>query len=585
MTIPVQPLPFVGSAFILDERRRLENIIEQMKIERESFRSHWTQLASYIKPRRGRFFVNDVNKGDRRNQNIIDSTPTFAARTLSSGMMSGITNPARPWFRLTVADSELADMADVKEWLHEVTLRMNIVMARSNLYNILPIYYTDLGVFGTAAMLVEEDDEDVVRCLSFPIGSYMMANDAKGRVRVFAREFQMTVRQIVEQFCTDEQGRIDLANASSTVRQLYEQNQLETRIDMTHMIGPNPEADPNKLASKYKPFASWYWETGTAKDGELLGFLQKRGYDEFPIMATRWEVTGEDVYATDCPGMTALGDIKQLQLAEKRIFQAVEKMVSPPMRAPAGLKNARLSFAPNDISFVPETQGEGIRAMQEIRPDVNHLEMKQQQARQRIEAAFFADLFLMIANDRRSQRATATEIEARHEEKLLALGPVLERLNQELLNPAIDRVFAIMARRDMLPPAPEAMQGLSLRVEYISIMAAAQRMVGIGGIDRLAAFVTNLAANTQNPQVLDKIDTDQMVDEYADMMGVSPRVVRPDEDVEAMRMARAEAAAQQQAVEQAKMEADAMAKLGSIKTDQPNAMTDLLGMRTAPGMV
>jgi hypothetical protein len=280
-----------------------------------------------------------------------------------------------------------------------------------------------------------------------------------------------------------------------------------------------------------------------------------------------------------------LGDIKQLQLAEKRIFQAVEKMVSPPMRAPAGLKNARLSFAPNDISFVPETQGEGIRAMQEIRPDVNHLEMKQQQARQRIEAAFFADLFLMIANDRRSQRATATEIEARHEEKLLALGPVLERLNQELLNPAIDRVFAIMARRDMLPPAPEAMQGLSLRVEYISIMAAAQRMVGIGGIDRLAAFVTNLAANTQNPQVLDKIDTDQMVDEYADMMGVSPRVVRPDEDVEAMRMARAEAAAQQQAVEQAKMEADAMAKLGSIKTDQPNAMTDLLGMRTAPGMV
>lgn len=585
MTIPVQPLPFVGSAYILDERRRLENIIEQMKLERESFRSHWTQLASYIKPRRGRFFVSDVNKGERRNQNIIDSTPTFAARTLSSGMMSGITNPARPWFRLTVADSELADMADIKEWLHEVTLRMNIVMARSNLYNTLPIYYTDLGVFGTAAMLIEEDDEDVIRSLSFPIGSYMLANDAKGRARVFAREFQMTVRQIVEQFCTDDKGKVNLANASSTVRQLYEQNQLETRIDVTHLIGPNPEADATRLASKYKPFASWYWETGTAKDGELLGFLQKRGYDEFPIMATRWEVTGEDVYATDCPGMTALGDIKQLQLAEKRIFQAVEKMVSPPMRAPAGLKNSRLSFAPNDISFVPEMQGEGIKPIQEIRPDVSHLEFKQQQARQRIEAAFFADLFLMIANDQRAQRATATEIEARHEEKLLALGPVLERLNQELLNPTIDRVFAIMARKDMLPPPPEAMQGMSLRVEYISIMAAAQRMVGIGGIDRLAGFVTGLAANTQNPQVLDKIDTDQMVDEYAEMMGVSPRVVRPDETVAEMRAAREEVARQMQQMEQAKMEAEAIAKLGTIKTDQPNAATDLLGLQSAPGMV
>ena len=585
MTIPVQPLPFVGSAYILDERRKLENIIEQMKIERESFRSHWTQLASYIKPRRGRFFVTDVNKGERRNQNIIDSTPTFAARTLSSGMMSGITNPARPWFRLTIADSELSDLADIKEWLHEVTLRMNIVMARSNLYNILPIYYTDLGVFGTAAMLIEEDDEDVIRCASFPIGSYMLANDAKGRARVFSREFQMTVRQIVEQFCTDDKGKVNLANASSTVRNLYEQNQMESRIDITHLIGPNPEADGSRLASKYKPFASWYWESGTAKDGELLGFLQKRGYNEFPIMATRWEVTGEDVYATDCPGMTALGDIKQLQLAEKRIFQAVEKMVSPPMRAPAGLKNSRLSFAPNDISFVPEMQGEGIKPIQEIRPDVSHLEFKQQQARQRIEAAFFADLFLMIANDKRAQRATATEIEARHEEKLLALGPVLERLNQELLNPAIDRVFAIMERKDMLPPPPESMQGMMLRVEYISIMAAAQRMVGIGGIDRLAGFVTGLAANTQNPQVLDKIDTDQMVDEYAEMMGVSPRVVRPDEDVAEMRAAREEAARQMQQMEQAKMEAEAIAKLGTIKTNEPNAATDLLGMRTAPGMV
>jgi len=129
------------------------------------------------------------------------------------------------------------------------------------------------------------------------------------------------------------------------------------------------------------------------------------------------------------------------------------------------------------------------------------------------------------------------------------------------------------------------MQGLALRVEYISIMAAAQRMVGIGGIDRLAGFVTNLAANTQNPQVLDKIDTDQMVDEYADMMGVSPRVVRPDEDVEAMRAERARAQAAMQAAQQAQMEADAMAKLGTIKTDQPNAVTDLLGMQGTPGVV
>lgn len=578
MTIPVQPIPFVGGILLSEERRRLEDLMQQMRQERESFKSHWTQLASYIKPRRARFFVTDVNKGDRRNQNIIDSTPTFAARTLSSGMMSGITNPARPWFRLTIADSSLADLDAVKEWLAETSRRMNTVMLRSNFYNVLPIHYTDLGVFGTACMAIEEDEEDIIRCLAFPIGSYMIANDDKGRVRAFAREFQMTVRQIIQKFCTDERGRVDTTPLSTTVRQLYEQNQLEVRIDISHYVGPNPTQDATREGSRFKPFASYYWETGNGRNGEPLGFLQKRGYDEFPVMASRWEVTGEDTYATDCPGMTALGDIKQLQLAEKRIFQAIEKIISPPMRAPASLKTSRLSFAPNDVSFVPDVQGAGILPMQEIRPDINHLELKQQQARQRIEAAFFADLFLMIANDTRAQRATATEIEARHEEKLLALGPVLEQLNQDLLNPVIDRIFAIMARRGLLPEPPEVLAGMPLRVEYISIMAAAQKMVGIGGIDRFAAFVTNLAQGTQNPTVLDKLDADQMVDEYGDMMGVSPKVIRSDEEVANIRNARAQAEQQQQQIEQAAMEAQAIERLAKADTSKPSVLNELLGV-------
>src|SRR3990167_3541625 len=181
--------------------QRDERLRATLELERTSFIAHWRDLSDYILPRRSRFTVTDVNKGDRRNLKIIDSSATLAARTLRSGMMAGVTSPSRPWFRLTTAEPGLAQMGEVKAWLPLVTQRMEDVFRRSNLYNSLPVMYGDLGVFGTAAMYVEEDfTGDVIRTMPFPIGSYMMGLNERMVVDVLVREFQMTVRQIVQTF-------------------------------------------------------------------------------------------------------------------------------------------------------------------------------------------------------------------------------------------------------------------------------------------------------------------------------------------------------------------------------------------------
>ena len=130
------------------ERQRYQAMRTQLDSERSSFMPTWRTLGDYILPRRPRFTVTDVNKGDRRNQNIINSTGTLAARTLQSGMMGGITSPARPWFKLTTADQDLADVSSVKDWLYQVTQRMQTAYIRSNLYNTLPLIYGDLSVLG-----------------------------------------------------------------------------------------------------------------------------------------------------------------------------------------------------------------------------------------------------------------------------------------------------------------------------------------------------------------------------------------------------------------------------------------------------
>lgn len=556
----------------LTKKQRFNLLRSQLESERSSFLSHWRELNDYILPRRGRFTSSDVNKGDRRTRNIIDSTATYSARTLRSGMMSGVTSPARPWFRLTTPDPDLAENGTVKEWLHVTGQRMSTIFLRSNLYKVLPVVYGDMGVFGTGAMAVLEDDETVIRCYAFPIGSYMLANDAKLQVRVFVREFKMTTRQIVEQFGRLSEGKPDFTNISTNVRNLWERGQFEDWIDVCHVIAPNGGYDSTKLEAKFKRFSGCYYEKASDEDK----ILEESGFDEFPILAPRWEVTGEDVYGTDCPGMTALGDIKQLQLMEKRGAQGLEKMVNPPMVAPPSMRSAKLTLLPGDVSFVQEAQNASFRPAHEVSLPLDQLEAKEDQIRFRVQRAFHEDLFLMLSNLDRKE-ITATEIMERREEKLLALGPVLEQLNQDLLDPLIDRTFAIMVRRGLIPEPPEELQGVTLKVEYISVMAQAQQQAGLAGIDRLATFVSTLAEAKQDPSVFDKFDIDQAIDEYGQMTGVPPRLIVPDEQVAAMRQARAE---QQQAAQQAETLATTAAgarDLSQADTSGKNALTDLLG--------
>lgn len=554
------------------KRQRLERMRGQLDSERQSFVTHWRNLADYVLPRQQRFLATDRNRlKSSVNNLIVNNTATLSTRTLSSGMMAGITSPARPWFTFTMDDTALAELGPVKEWLSVCAGRMREVFLRSNLYNILPMMYSDLGVFGTTACAVLEDREDVIRLYHFPIGSYMLSNSPRYQVDTLVREYQMTVRQLVEEFGED--------NVSDTVRSQYQNNSKENWVDVVHVVYPNEDYDEAKPASKFKAWASCYYEK-SATDGK---FLREAGFDEFPCLAPRWLLMGEDVYGSSCPGMDALGDIKALQLEEKRKAQAIEKMVNPPMVAPSSMRNSRASVLPGDVTYLDIQSGQqGFKPAYEVNPRINELMMDIQQNEQRIRRAFFEDLFLMIANDTRSN-ITAREIEERHEEKLLMLGPVLERLNDELLDPLIDRTFSIMLKNKLLPPPPKELQGMPIKVEYTSIMAQAMKLVGLGSMERFAGFVGNIAA--AKPETLDKVDFDQMVDVYGDSVGLPPNIVVPDDKVAEIRAARAKQQQQMQQMEQmaamaqvGQQAAQGMQAMSAADMESDNALTRMLGI-------
>ena len=543
----------------MDYMRRWTDI----KDERSTFFGHWEELSEYIMPRRGRFLTSKSNDGSKKNNKIIDSTGSMAVRTLSAGMMSGITSPARPWFRLATPEAALMEQSDVKQWLFGVEKKMRDIFSRSNLYNSLQTVYEELAVFGTGAMLISEDFDDVIRCYPFTVGEYGIAQSHRLQVDTFYREFNMTVAQLVEQF--------GMENCSDAVQTMFKSGQLDKWVEVLHVIEPNLVREYNKKDNQNMPFHSCYVEKASKNERKLL----ESGYEEFPVLAPRWHVTGVDIYGRS-PGMDVLGDVKALQIEQKRKAQGIDKMVNPPLQAPSSLRGQSASVLPGGVTYVDTMQGTqgGFRPTYEVNPRLAELQQDIQETQYRIQQGFYSDLFQMMMNSDRRQ-ITAREIDERHEEKLLMLGPVLERLHTELLNPLIDRTFNIMARNDLLPPAPEELAGVTLKVEYISVMAQAQKAIGTGAIERLAGFVGNVAA--AKPEVLDKFDADQSIDEYAEMLGVPPKIVVPDDIVQQIREQRQAQMEQQMAMEQAQMGAQAAKVMSDADTEGNNVLTDIIG--------
>lgn len=566
------------------KREMYEIMRAQLDTDRSTFIPQWRDLAENFLPRRARFQITDNNKGDRRNNKIIDSTPVFSARTLRSGMMGGVTSPARPWFRLTTPDPELAEFGSVKEWLDLVTRRMGTMFLRTNLYQNLPIMYGDIGIFGTHALLVEEDFNKVMRFFAFPLGTYWIACDHNGTVNVFMREFRMTVRQLIDKFARQSDGKIDWSNISLHVKALYDSANLEVWVDVCHVIMPNQDYNPSSARSKDKKFSSCYYEKGTTTSsqssydkGDIADkYLREMGYDYFPVLCPRWETSEGDAYGTDCPGMVALGDAKALQVLQKRGMQAVEKMINPPMVADSSLRQSKTTILPGDTTWVEgETDGKKkFRPAHEINPRMQEFLLLVQDHQERIKRALFADLFLLTAeSDRRD--VTAREIEERHEEKFLVLGPVLEQLSQ-VLDQLIDIAFTIMLRQGLIPPAPEELQGQELKVEYVSVMAQAQKLAALGGIERFTQYVGNLAEVTQDPSIWDKVNRDNLIDHYGDIVSIMPDVVVPDDKVTDIRAARARAQQEAAAAEGMKQQASAIKDLGSTDMEGNSALTELL---------
>jgi len=512
----------------------------QLIADRSSWFDHWRELAHWTLPRSGRFLdtsaANGPNRGEKKHGHILNSTAQRGVGIATAGLMSGASSPARPWFKLKTPHDDLNERPAVKQWLSMVEKRMREVFNGSNTYRAFRQSYQELLVFGTSGDIVLEDFENVLHHYPMTIGEYAIDTNDKGVVDTVYRKFDMRVGQLVQKF--------GYARCSQHVKNMYDRKSLNVYVPVLHAIEPRRERNPLKADNANMPWSSCYYETS----GQEQEYLKESGFQFFPGLIPRWETRAADVYGSS-PGMMVLGVTKSLQHLELRSAQGIDFGSLPPLQAPA---HTKVNMAPGSVTFVDTTTGGGVKRLMEVDFDVDSVEQKIRQVEGRIERGYYVDMFLLIIGDSRVQPATAREIAERHEEKLLMLGPVLESLHDEKLGPMIEIAFAYMLRGGLIPPPPREMANMPLVVQFISLLAQAQRLVGLNSIDRLLGTVLNAASLVpQAAAMLDKVDMDQLVDVYADTLGVDPTLIVADDQVAFIRAERAQQMQQQQAVEAA----------------------------------
>lgn len=554
-----------GAKLMADMLEKAEQTFGTLKSHRSQEWEHWRECAEWIDPRRGEWLWTDKKDRGKLHKRIVNNAAFKASKIGAAGMQSGLTSRSRPWFTLTTADPRIRKDPEAKEWLRLVESILIEIFDRSNFYETTRTNYRELFNFGHGAFSIVPNFSNVIRCRQHTIGSYYLGINADGEVDTFGEEFVLTVGQMLE--------RYPVERLSVVAQRAAREKKYGATVKVRRLIEPN-------RGEFYKPGVPG-WRGADFRvleydpqDNENMPLAIYPEY-EFPTVVPRWETLSDHAYAATWPGAEALGDIKQLQSDEIELARGKQQNSNPATIGPPELKGKiGREIAPGERLFATEMQGQGqLRRVFEINPMINEQRIDIDSVVERIQEAYHRDVFQAITRiDGGNMRVV--EIDARVREQMSQLGPIVEALSEQQNDPAIFRTYRIAERAGIIPPPPPVLEGVPIKIDYISILAQAQKSANIDKLDRYFVAATNVGQI--DPNAAFRFNGDEWMKEYGDQLGVPAKVISDDEVVKA-RVAEAQRMAQQQMAQQAALDgAKAARDASQADLEGDNALTAAL---------
>ena len=525
-----------------DLAKNLLKRYDRLKSQRQNWESHWQEVADYMMPRKADV-TKSRSKGDKRTELIFDSSPLQAVELLAASLHGMLTNPSTPWFSLRFKENDIENEDEAKEWLESATETMYTAFNKSNFQQEIFELYHDLITFGTAAMFIEEDDEDVLKFSTRHINEMYIAENEKGKIDTVFRKFKLSARAAIQKF-----GNVSPNIATTAKKDPYEE------VEILHAVYPRSDFDPKKQDKSNMPFESVYLEAGTGEE------LSVSGFREFPFVVPRYLKASHEIYGRS-PAMTALPDVKMLNEMSKTTIKSAQKQVDPPLLVPDDGFILPVRTVPGGLNFYRAGTRDRIETLNIGANTPLGLNMEEQR-RNSIRNAFYVNQLMM----QQGPQMTATEVIQRNEEKMRLLGPVLGRLQSELLKPLIDRTFSILLRKNLFRPAPEFLAGKDIEIEYVSPLAKAQKSTELQSIMRAIEIMGSLA---NVAPVFDHINMDKLVRHLADIVGVPQKVLKPQSQLNAERQQAQAQQEQMQQMQQLQQVAEAGGKIAPLAKALP----------------
>ncbi len=505
--------------------------MEFLKGDRTTWESHWQEVSDYFQPNKNTV-TNKKSPGQKRSVTVLDSTGIQSNELLAGALHGLLTNPNALWHEYTTGDVDLDREDDVREFLQYCARQTHNALNNSNFQTEIHETYLDICSFGTNALLIEEDDVTDVRFSARFIGEYCVVENHLGFIDQIYREWKWPAAKIAAEFGVDvlpKKLKDDLEKGSETLHCVIQAVYPRILVDQKSQ-------NANRYISQY-----------VLPDENVE--LREAGFREFPYVVPRWTKATGETYGRS-PAMTALPEMKTLNIMTETMIQAAQKVVDPPMQMeddgvilpiitrPGGLNFRRPGSEPIAPLFNYAQVDFGYEALAE--------------RRKRVREAFYID---QLRLQQGGPQMTATEVLQRTEEQMRLLGPMLGRQQSELLRPLIDRVFAILVRKGKLDmrKMPAILAGRKLDVRYSSLIAKAQRLNE--GQNLMRVMEALIPIINVDAKAADNLNGDAAFRVVNETFGGPQEIVRNKKDVDQIRQARAQAQQAQMQAEQQAQEA------------------------------
>ncbi len=517
----------------------LIRLFGQLQTAKSTLNSHCTEIAERILPDDKNLFqdmASQLTKGEKRNQEVFDSTGILALNRFSAIVDSLLTPRNAFWHQLRPNDKTLANNKQVRDYFEDVNeiLFEERYAANANFTSQNQKLYVSLGAYGTGGMFIDDIyGRKGLRYRNIHLSELFVQENHQGIIDRVFRYFSYTAREAYQKF------------GEKLPKAIIEQTKIdgEKPYYFLHVIMPREDMDPYRKDFKGMPFASYYISMTECK------MIEEGGYSSFPLPVSRYRQVANESYGRSI-AMDVLPSIKTLNEQKKTMLKQGHLATDPIILAHDDGIVDLYDGVPGSV--IPGGISKDGRSLVQALP-VGNLSVGQELMQEEVKLindSFLVTLFQILVE---TPEMTATEVLERTREKGILLAPTIGRQQSEYLGPMIERELDILARQGRLPKQPSILQDAKgeYKIIYDSPLTRTQKAEWAAGAMRTVQQLMAVAEATQDPSLLDYINWDIAAPQMADIYGTPATWLNDKDTISKKRMMRAQQQQQQQMVEAA----------------------------------